>query len=191
MKRNFILASSSPRRKELLEQIGLKFKVVASTYQENMSLKMSHSKLVKLLAEGKAKDVAKSFTSGVIIGSDTFIAYQNVRLGKPKDKTDARNILRFISGKKLQVFSGLAIIDKYQNKKTSSCVITDVKIKNLTSLEISNYVKTKESLDKAGAFALQGRGAIFIEKINGCYSNVIGLPLNQLYKDLQKLKIQI
>jgi septum formation protein len=191
MKRKFFLASSSPRRKELLNQIGLKFQVLPSNYKEDMTARISNIRLAKVLSYGKAEEVANKIKSGVVIGSDTFIEYAGERIGKPKDNREARDILKMISGRVVKIYSGLAIIDVDRKKDIVDCEITHVKIKKLNEKEIINYIKTGEPLDKAGAFAIQGKGAVFVEKINGCYSNVIGLPLYRLYKNLQKLDIDI
>lgn len=116
-----ILASNSPRRKELLTQIGLKFKIIPSNYEEDMDLKLSHKELAKTLAYNKAKDVADKVNEGIIIGSDTFIVVGDKRIGKPKDANDAKRILKNISGRTITNYSGLSIIDK-KNKK----VVKDV-----------------------------------------------------------------
>ena len=189
MKKEFILASSSPRRKALLKQAGLDFRIVPSRYEEDMGLKLNNEKLAKTLAYGKAKEVADRVKKGVIIGSDTFIVFKGKRIGKPKNANDAKRILEMISGKTLRIYSGLAIIDKHSRREITDYEITKVKIKKLTDEEIKRYIATGEPLDKAGAFGIQGRGSIFIEKINGCYSNVVGLPLYKLYINLQKLGI--
>lgn len=191
MKRKIILASGSPRRKELLSQIGLKFDIAQSDYEEDMTKNLTSHKLAKKLAYGKAKDVAQKIKSGVVIGCDTFIEYKKRKIGKPKSKDEARSILRSISGQAIKIYSGIAIIDKDNGKKRVDYEMTKVKIKKLSLGEIEDYIKTGEPMDKAGAFAIQGRGAIFIEKIDGCYSNVIGLPLYKLYINLQKLNIEI
>jgi septum formation protein len=191
MKQKIILASTSPRRKELLKQIGLDFEIMPSKYEEDMTLKMSSTKLARTLAYGKAFEVAKKLKSGIVVGSDTFIVYWGKRIGKPKNKKDAQRILEMISGKWLKIYSGIAIIDIKNKKEVIDHELTKVKIKKLSAKEISDYIKTGEPLDKAGAFAIQGRGAIFIEKIKGCHSNVIGLPLYKLYTSLQKLGINI
>lgn len=189
MKQRIILASTSPRRKELLKQIGLDFDIVPSAYEEDMSLKLKNSELAKTLAYGKARDVADKIKKGVIIGSDTFIVFQGKRIGKPKDKKDAQRTLKMISGKWLLNYSGIAIIDTKNKRELTDYEITKVKIKELDNKEIDAYIATGEPLDKAGAFGIQGRGAVFIEKINGCYSNVVGLPLYKLYINLKKLNI--
>jgi septum formation protein len=191
MKQQFILASSSPRRKALLKQIGLDFKIVPSRYEEDMKLKLDNKSLAKTLAYGKAKEVASRFKKGIIIGSDTFISFKCKIIGKPKNAKDAERILKMISGKTLKIYSGLAIIDKYSEKEIVDCEMTEVKMKKMTTDEIKKYIQTGEPLDKAGAFGIQERGVKFVEKINGCYSNVVGLPIYKLYINMQKLGINI
>lgn len=186
-----ILASSSPRRKELLAQIGIRFKAVPSSYEEDMSEKVSNTKLAEKLALGKALDIASKLKSGIVIGCDTFVALDSHRLGKPHDKKDAQRILKLISGKTMKVFSGIAVIDVKRSKTVIDHEITEVKMKKLTQHEIDSYIATGEPLDKAGAYAIQGIGAILIEKIDGCYSNVIGLPLYKLNLALHELGYDI
>lgn len=187
MKSKIVLASNSPRRAELLRQVGLDFEIQPSKFEEDMGLKMSDRKLAEYLALGKAQEVANRIKRGVIIGSDTFISFQGKRVGKPKDAGDARRILRMLSGKSMRIYSGIAIIDTQRKKTRVDSEVTIVKLKKLSDKEIRAYVQSGEPLDKAGAFAIQGRGAVFIEKINGCYSNVIGLPLYKLYLNLEKM----
>ena len=191
MKQRIILASVSPRRKGLLQQIGLEFDVMPSNYKENMKVSIPPEKLAETLAYGKASDVAKKIKEGIVIGVDTFMASGNKRVGKPKNKGDAIKTLRSLSGKTINVYSGIAIIDAKTKKKIVDHEITRIKMKKLSDEEILAYVNTKEPLDKAGSIAIQGLGAIFIEKIDGCYSNVIGLPLVCLYKNLKKFGVNI
>jgi septum formation protein len=189
-----ILASTSPRRKGLLQQIGINFKVIPSNFKEDMSLKLPPYKLAMNIAYGKAEDVAKRIKNGVVIGADTFFVLNGEFIGKPKNKQEAIKILKKISGKKLKVYSGIAII-KVENCKIVKALkdyeLTIIKIRKLQDQEIKAYVNTKEPLDKAAAIAIQGMGAIFVEKINGCYSNVVGLPLHCLFKNLKKIGINI
>lgn len=186
MKKILYLASTSPRRKQLLEQIGLKFKIMPSDFEENMYLKMTHKELAKTLSFGKAYALAKNLKKGIVIGCDTFLVFKEKRIGKPKNKKHAEQILKAISNRTIEVYSGIALIDLYDDRAIVDVEKTLVKIKKLTSNEIGDYIATGEPLDKAGAFAIQGKGAALIEKINGCYSNVIGLPLYKLNIMLQK-----
>ena len=165
--------------------------MVPSDFEEDMSQKLSNKDLVMTLALGKAKAVADKFKKGIVIGADTFVVYGGKRIGKPKDKNDARKMLRLLSGKTMKIYSGLAVIDVQNKKELLDCEVALVKMSKLSNKEIDDYIKTGEPLDKAGAFAVQGIGDVFIEKISGCYSSVVGLPLRSLYKNLKKLGINI
>ena len=182
-----ILASTSPRRKELLKQIGLSFKVEKSDYVEDMSLKMKPKDLAKYLSLGKARAVAVNHKKAIIIAADTFIALKNEILGKPHTKKQAKITLQKISGKTLEVITGLTVIDTAKNKTISTVEFTKVYVKKLSNKEIDAYIKTGEPLDKAGAFGIQEKGAIFMKKIEGDYSNVVGLPIYKLSLVLAKI----
>ncbi|NOQ68159.1 septum formation inhibitor Maf [Patescibacteria group bacterium] len=191
MKRKIILASGSPQRKKLLETIGLDFEIEKSNYKEDMSEKMPAHKLAQKLALGKAQDVAQKHKNAIIIGADSFVVLGKEFLGKPHTPQKAKEMLKKISGKKHRLITGIAIIDTKKNKIFTDYEITEVWIKKLTDREIKNYIKTGEPLDKAGSYAIQKLGCILIEKINGGYTNVVGLPINKLYKYLLKLGINI
>ena len=189
--KKIILASTSPRRHNLLQQIGLKFEIVPSKYEEDMTLKLPPHELAMVLARGKAFEVAERKKSGIIIGVDTFVVLNKEVIGKPHNKVNAKKMLEKISNKILDVYSGVAIIDAKTKKEIIDYEITKVKIRKISSLEIKKYIDTKEPLDKAGAFGMQGLGAIFVAKVDGCYSNVVGLPLHNLEKNLAKMKMNI
>jgi septum formation protein len=174
-----------------LQQIGLEFEIVPSSYEEDMHLKLSPKKMVQIFAEGKAADVASKMKKGIVVGVDTIIVFKNQKIGKPLNKDKAIKILKEISGKEIKVYSGICIIDVENKNKIIDYEISKIKLKKLTKEEIESYVRTGEPLDKAGGFALQGMGGMFVEKINGCHSNIIGLPLYNLYKNLKKLNINI
>lgn len=175
----------------MLQQINLDFEIVPSSYEENMGLNLSPKKMVQVFAEGKAMDVALKRKKGIVIGVDTFIVYKKEKLGKPLTKEKAIKTLRKISGKEIKVYSGICIIDVENKNKIIDYEISKIKLKKLTKQEIESYVKTGEPLDKAGSFAIQEMGGIFVEKVDGCYSNIIGLPLYNLYKNLKKLNVNI
>ena len=189
--KKIIFASTSPRRKELLQKFNLHFKAVTSDYEEDMNSKLKPLELAKYLSRGKAKAVAKQYKKHVIIAADTFIALKDELLGKPHTVPQAKKMLAKISGKPLLVITGFTIIDTANNKTMSKAVETKVYIKKLSNREINSYVKSKEPLDKAGAFAIQGLGAVIVRKIEGDYFNVMGLPLNALSEALKKFGIHI
>ena len=186
--RNLILASASPRRSELLDQVGIPYIVQPSSVEENMEgIEGTPAEIAEKLAYKKARDVASKVESGLVLGADTIVVIDNVILGKPKDKNDAQTMLVKLSGKEHQVITGVALIDVDKNRKLISHEMTYVTFRSLTDEMINAYIATPEPMGKAGAYAIQGVGAIFIEGIRGCYSNVVGLPLVKLSKMLEKL----
>jgi len=191
VKQKIILASTSPRRHGLAQEMGLEFDIVPSDYEEDMTMKLSPEKLAMTLAYGKAADVAKKTKEGVVIGIDTFIVFNGEKLGKPKTKEKAFKLLKSFSGKKLKVISGLALIDCKTKKEIKDYDVSEVKLRKMSDEEINTYIATGEPLDKAGAFAIQGLGSIFIESIKGSYTNIVGFPVGCLYKNLKKLGVNI
>ena len=186
---HYILASASPRRQELLTKIVDNFDVIVSNFDED-SVKFNGGveDYVKTLAEGKGKDVAsQAKKDSIIIAADTVVVIDGKILGKPKNADDAYNMLKLLSNKIHRVYSGIAVINTTNNIMKSEAVFTEVKFSELTHEEIINYINSKEPLDKAGAYGIQGLGALFVEKINGCYYNVVGLPLNRLNKIIKEV----
>lgn len=186
-----ILASGSPRRAELLRQIGLDFRVVPSKVQEDLPMGLSPAEAVKELALRKASEVARNISSGVIIGADTIVVAAGRILGKPVDKADAIAMLSMLSGKEHSVFTGLAVLTVPDGRQTVDFAETRVWFRKLTRAEIEWYVDSGEPLDKAGAYGIQGLGAVLVKKIDGCYFNVVGLPLAKLVTIFQKMDISI
>ena len=189
--KTIILASASPRRKELLKKINLKFEVDASDCKEDINPGLVPEELVRQLSIKKAKSVAARHKNAIIIAADTIGVMGDKILGKPHTKNEARKMLHAISGKSHLVITGFSILDTATNKIVTRMVNTKVYIKKLTDQEIDAYVKTGEPLDKAGAYAIQGLGAIIVEKIEGDYYNVMGLPLNALTEALKEFRINI
>jgi septum formation protein len=189
--KKIILASASPRRRELLALTGLKFKVDPGDYQEDMSIPLDPHRLSRFLSLEKAKDVAARHRDALIIAADTFIVFRGSLLGKPHTKREARRMLLMLSGRRHSVITGFTILDTASGKRLSRSVETTVFFRKLTGKEIDAYVRSGEPLDKAGAYAIQGLGAIVVRKIEGDYFNVIGLPLNALAEGLKKFGIQI
>ncbi|MBU0624736.1 septum formation inhibitor Maf [Patescibacteria group bacterium] len=179
-----ILASSSPRRKSLLEQIGLEFEIDPSHYQEDMTLSVEPKTLARILARGKAFDVAQRYNSGLIIGADTFLAFEDSVIGKPKNTREAKQMLKRLAGQTHSVISGVAVIDAATKHEEVRAIETLVTFRDLSQEEIDDYVASGEPLDKAGAYGIQGRGAVLIKKIDGDYFNVVGLPLATLMEIL-------
>ncbi len=189
--RHIILASASPRRRELLAQTRLVFRVVPSDYQENILLKLKPKDLAIYLASGKAQDVARRYKNAIVIGADTFVVHRNTVIGKPKSEAEAKKMLRMLSGTCHVILTGVTIIDTLSEKSVSWATETKVYMKKISSAEIGNYIKSGEPMDKAGAYAIQGIGAVLIERIEGDYMSAIGLPLNGLAKKLKMFGISI
>lgn len=184
--KQLILASGSPRRKEILQQVGLSFEVVKSQVEEVIT-KTDPAEIVMELSLQKAKDVAKhcDLETSIVLGADTVVAYQGNILGKPKDEEDAMRMLAMLSGQKHSVFTGVSLVSK--EKIESFYVETLVEFYPLTEKEIKDYVESKEPMDKAGSYGIQGKAAAFIKGIEGDYYNVVGLPISKTMKKLQKM----
>jgi septum formation protein len=189
--RKIILASASPRRKELLEKIGLKFEVEPSNYAEDMHSKLNPDELARAISLGKARAVASKHKNAIVIAADTFIVFRGKIMGKPNTEAKARKMLMTLKGKSHSVITGFTIMDTEENKVLTKSVETVIHIKKLTPKEIDAYVKSKEPLDKAGAYAIQGLGSVIVERIEGDYFNVMGLPLSALAESLKEFGIHI
>lgn len=187
---NIILASASPRRKEILENINVKFDIVKSDIDEVILEDELPPQVVMRLAFEKSMDVAKSNQESLVIGADTIVVFNNKVLGKPKDKEDARNTIRLLSGNTHEVITGISLINLSANKKIIDYVVSKVKFKDLSEDDINDYINTGESLDKAGAYGIQGYGSLLIEEIQGDYFNIVGLPISKL-SDLVKKNFDI
>jgi len=189
--KTIILASASPRRKELLEKIGLKFKVEPSNHVEDMHSGLKPHALARSISLEKALAVAGKHKNAIVIAADTFIVFRGKIMGKPGTEDAAKNMLMTINGKSHSVITGFTILDTDENKILSRSVETKIHIKRLTLEEIDAYIKSKEPLDKAGAYAIQGLGSVIVKKIEGDYFNVMGLPLNALAESLKEFGIHI
>ncbi len=184
--KKIILASTSPRRKELLLKVVPEFEAVESNYKEDMTLPMPPDELVKFLSKGKAESVAKNYKNSLVIGGDTFIAFQGKILGKPYTPERAREMLKMLSGQTHSVWSGITVIDTDTQNFISEAVESKITFKELTDEEIENYIKTGEPLLRAGAYAIQTVGNTFAEKIEGDYDSIVGLPTKELAEILKK-----
>lgn len=187
-----ILASSSPRRKMLLEQLGLEFEVITSDIEEKVESGLSPEEVVKSLAYQKAKSVANGLTGDyLVIGSDTIVALDNEILGKPIDYNDAYRMLKNLSGKTHEVMTGVCIINTTDKTYLVDCDVSHVKFRNIEYEEIKAYVKSGEPLDKAGAYGIQGLASVFIEKIEGSYTGIVGLPVFTVDKLLRHFGVNV
>ncbi len=189
--KTIILASASPRRKELLAQIGLKFAVESSEYQEEMHPELTPQQLARFFSREKAQAVARRHGNALVIAADTFGVFRGKIVGKPHTAAEARDMLTMLNGKMHTVITGFTIIDTETNRTISRSVATRVYFRRLTAAEINAYVKSQEPLDKAGAYAIQGLGSVIVKRIEGDYYNVIGLPLCALVQSLKKFGIDV
>ena len=192
MNKKIILASASPRRKELLSSMGLEFEVIPSNVEENIEQENFSTALIEKLAYEKARNVAdKLKVPSLVIGSDTVVVINKHILGKPKDKKDAFNMLKILSGKTHKVISAIAVIDTETGKTLKDFVSSDVNFKTLSDEEINAYIATREPMDKAGAYAIQGYAGMFVKSINGCYSNIVGISTYKLAEMLKEFGVKI
>ena len=191
MTKPVVLASSSPRRRELLEKTGLEFIVDAAEINEDHGRRMKPREMAKTISMEKAKAVADRHPCSIIIAADTFGLLGGRMLGKPRDKDEARDMLGRMGGKRHMVVTGFTILDTETGKTVSKAVETKVYLRKLAGNEIEAYLRTGEPLDKAGAYAIQGLGALLVEKIEGDYYNVIGLPLSSLALELKKFGVNL
>lgn len=183
---NLILASTSPRRRELLALLGLPFAVIPPTCDETPSLNLSPSEQAKIFAQEKAESIALQHPENWILGSDTVIEIEGILLGKPKDLEEAETMLRQLRGRCHQVHTALALLHKTTNTSVAIVETARVWIKPFNENGLQDYLKTGESLGKAGAYSIQGEGAKLIEKIEGDYPTIVGLPLWRLAKLLEE-----
>ena len=201
-----ILASQSPRRKELLEQIGLEFEICPAKGEEIIT-KSIPEEVVMELSKQKAEEVSAMVSSYtmehkdittpsdiLVIGADTVVAYDGKILGKPVDEADAKRMLSMLSGNTHSVFTGVTLVLIDKSGRAGELVFyekTDVKMHKMTEQEIDRYIATGEPMDKAGSYGIQGKCAIYIEKIDGDYNNVVGLPITRIYQELKRIGIDI
>lgn len=190
--RRIVLASASPRRKELLKQlIGDNFIVCPSSYEEPPQPGLNPEELMIKHSIEKARDIAKHFDSGIIISADTSVLYNGEVLGKPVSPENAKEMLKKLSGKKFKVITGLTVLDLDHENEISEYESTDIWMSKMSEEQISAYVRTGEPLDKAGAFAAQGKGAVLVERTEGDFFNAVGLPLFRLGKILERFGVSV
>ena len=184
-----LLASASPRRKLLLEQIKIKFKLLDSpSIEEKVHLGENPINTVKRIAKEKLSVVNTNFNEGIILTADTIVYLNKKVLGKPKNKKDALNMLKDLSGNYHYVYTGFALYNIKSKQTLIDYCKTKVKFRILSDMEIKNYVNTGSPMDKAGAYGIQDDfGAVFVESISGCYYNVVGLPISKLYTKLLEI----
>lgn len=179
-----VLASGSPRRRELLAMLGTPFEVEIPRVEEKVDGHQTPDALVRLLARAKALDVAGRRPEDLVVAADTVVVLDGRILGKPAGRTQARAMLEDLSGRTHQVWTGLALVHLASGRHEEAAERTDVTFRHLDPREVERYVALGEGLDKAGGYAAQGVGAVFVERIEGCFFNVVGLPLARLHRML-------
>lgn len=181
---NLILASSSPRRKELLENLQIPFQTISSDVDEQYDSTWTPDEIVMELAYRKAKAVFNEHSSSYVIGSDTIVVYDGHILGKPESREDAYEMLKRLSGQTHSVYTGVAIVSRENENKFFEK--TDVEFWELTEEDIQQYLDTEEPFDKAGSYGIQGFGRLFVKRIIGDYFSVVGLPISRTVRELKK-----
>ncbi|MCM8770504.1 MAG: Maf family protein [Candidatus Omnitrophica bacterium] len=191
MNRILILASKSKRRAQILKSCGIRFKIKASNRKEKFHRQIHPQELVITNAREKARDVAKRFKKGIILGCDTLVLFKNKPIGKPKGIKQARTLLRQFRGNKLVVYTGLCLIDMWQKKEETTFAKTDLRVKWIPERELEDYLSHLGPYDKAGGFSIEGLGAVLFDNLVGSYFNVLGLPVNTLAELFKKIGLNI
>lgn len=188
--KKIILASGSPRRKELLKDAGFEFEIIKSNYLEDMTLPMDPPELAKHLSRGKAQEVAQNVLEpAIIIAADTFVVFKGKVIGKPISEEDAKNMLSQLSGNKHSVITGFTVLDTKTKEIYSEAVESSIVFKEISQKQIDDYVASGEPLEMAGSYAIQGVAGVFIERIEGERTGIIGLPMEALKKTLDRFGV--
>lgn len=183
--KKIILASNSPRRKQIMEMLQIPFEIIISGVEEKIDPALSESELVMDLAYQKAVDIFKTHKDDIVLGFDTLVYMDGLTLGKPKNAEDAKRMLEILSGRTHTVITGCAIITRKMSKTFFEAA--EVTFFPMTQAEIEEYIATKEPFDKAGAYAVQGFGSKYVRAINGDFYTIMGLPIGRLYHELQNM----
>lgn len=186
VKMKLILASNSRTRKQILDNVGLKYTVIPSNIEEH-SVKDNPNDYVMDLSKQKAESVARNLTEGVILSADSIIYIDNKKLEKPKTKEEAKNMLKRLSGRVNYAVTGVTIIDLYKNKTCTFNEVTEVQFNELTDEEIDLYIENEEYIYERCGYSIAGKSSIYISKINGDYYNILGMPISRVYNELRKL----
>ena len=182
-----ILASQSPRRRLLLKQIGFQFVIRPSAVYEDLWAHETPEHNAKRIALSKAVEVARNLKRGIVIGADTIVVLGTAILGKPKTKSEARTMLKRLSGRMHTVYTAFALVDAATNRHVVRIAKTRVWFRNLSTKEIEAYVRSGSPMDKAGAYGIQDDyGAVFVKRVEGCFYNVVGFPLTKFYQTLEQ-----
>ena len=191
MRKEIILASTSPRRKQLMELLHIKYKVADSGYEEIIQKHLSHKQLVRFLALGKAKAAAKKYPRALIIAADTMVSFRGKAIGKPKNKAEAAAMLKSFSGKAQTLVTGVAVMDAASGKMLTKIITSKIYFKKLSDRDIQDYVCKANPFDKAGGYNLQGLGLSLIKKVQGDFTNNLGLPMGVVFNALQELGAEV
>lgn len=186
MNKKIVLASASPRRKEILQTLGVDFEVLTSDAEEKVDSELPPHLIVQELAMLKGADVATKVENAIVISADTIVWMDKTMLGKPTDVQNAKNMLKKLSGKTHEVYTGVCVTDSISGKSVSDYEVTKVRFRELSDEEIDRYIATNEPMDKAGAYGIQGIGCLLVRSIEGDYLNVVGLPAVKLSKILKE-----
>ena len=188
-----ILASQSPRRRELLEMLGYPFEVKVSEAEEKIT-STNPAQVTEELSCQKAETVAEMIQEGLVIGADTVVSQDDKILGKPMDRQDAREMIQILQGRNHKVYTGVTVIERkagWEVRRVTFSEETIVKVASMTSKEVEQYISLPEPYDKAGGYGIQGKGALLVEKIEGDYFNIVGLPISLLYKELRGMGVSL
>ena len=183
-----ILASQSPRRAEILRMIGVNFKVDSSNINEEMNQKIEQNEIAIIISKAKAEKISQKYPNNIIIGADTIVVYNEKIFGKPKDKNESIKMLKALSGNCHKVITGVTIMNKKLGVLKTFSETTKVFVKKIPRNQIEFYVNNYNTLDKAGSYGIQEWFSVWIKKINGCYYNVMGLPVSKLHKHLAEIE---
>jgi septum formation protein len=182
--KEIVLASASPRRLEILRQCGIEPRIIKSNVDESIKAHENPEQIAMSLSFKKALDVSKRIKTGLVIGADTIVVVEDSILGKPESETHARHMIQILSGKTHKVITGFTIIDPETKIKIVDYETSEVVFNKLSDTEIDSYIDSREYLDKAGSYAIQGKGAMLVSRINGCYFNIVGLPISKINQSL-------
>ena len=186
-KKEIILASKSPRRIEILKMIGLDFDIIPSKVDEKININLTGKAFAEYWSKKKAKLISNQYPEKIVIGADTIVIFNNQILGKPKNKNESKNMLKMLSGNSHKVITGVTINCKNKKLSKTFSESTKVFVKEIPSNQIDFYINNYKTSDKAGSYGIQDWFSIWIEKINGCYYNVMGLPVSRFYKEYSEI----
>ena len=190
--KKILLASGSPRRKILLKQLGIEFDVRESGVDEQNDVPKDPREHVSVLSARKAIAVGRTAQDCIVVGADTIVVLDGIILGKPKDSRNAVEMLTMLSGRTHEVYTGITLLDRPSDEQRTAVEVTEVTFRRLASDEIEKYVASGSPLDKAGAYGIQDDyGAVFVERINGCFYNVVGFPLSRFYIELLQFQKEL